>query len=361
MIEVAGERERKMKVLNEIQGRWPTAGTQRGVALLAVLWLSVALTLIAMTTAYLVRTEASAVANHLEAERAGMLARGAVEATVYAILHPNAEAAAPEENSLVQQLHPRQRWLHFAFETGSAVVEVVPENAKLNINQASSEQLEALFVLLGKPENESRDLAAAIVDWRSPRTSSVATSFDVFYGSLPQPYTARHAAFDDLAELLAVKGMDRDLFFGQLVATGGGSQKRTAPLADLLTTISNLGGVNVNYAAYEVLRVLPGWNESLATAVIEARSKVLSGTLMDAVPNLSRVISLSPISTSSGFVYTLTATAQMRGSGVRHTVRARIRLDRRVPRGFQVTAWWEDWPWSPVPAGQFVRTGGAST
>ena len=39
----------------------------RGVALLAVLWLSVALSLIAMTTAYLVRTEAAAVSNHVEA------------------------------------------------------------------------------------------------------------------------------------------------------------------------------------------------------------------------------------------------------------------------------------------------------
>ena len=345
---------------DKIQREQRTARRQRGVALLAVLWLSIALTMIAMTTAYLVRTEAGAVGNHIEAERAGLLARGAVQAGIYAMLHTGGDpAAATGEASLTQQLHPQQRWLQFDFDAGSAVVEVVPENAKLNINRASQEQLAALFALLGSPENESRELAAAIADWRSPRASSVATPFDMFYAGLPQPYQARHAPFDELEELLAVRGMDRDLFFGQLFQTAAGNWKRTPPLADLLTTEPNFAGVNVNYAAYEVLRVLPSWDESLAAAVIEARSQIVSGTLLNEVPGLSAASSLSPVTVAPGLTYTLTATAEMSDSNVRHSVRARIRLDRNVPMGFQVTAWWEDWPWSTVPAAQLDRNGGS--
>jgi general secretion pathway protein K len=347
-----------MLVVDKFPRKPRAARGQRGVALLAVLWLSAALTLIAMSTAYVVRTEAVAVGNHIEAERAGWLARGAAQAGIYAILHSGNEGAAPGgEAALTQRLNPGQRWLGFDLEGGRAVVEVVPENAKLNINQASVEQLAALFVLLGKPDLESRELAEAIADWRSPRTSSVATPFDMFYEGLAQPYQARHAPLEELEELLAVKGMDRDLFFGNPWETPGGEWRRTSPLADLLTTEPNFGGVNVNYAAYEVLRVLPGWDESLARAVIEARTQNRPGTLMDAVPELSRVASVSAVSAAPGINYTLTATAQMAGSGVRRSVRARIRVDRTVSMGFQVTGWWEDWPWSLVSDKQFDWNG----
>jgi general secretion pathway protein K len=328
------------------------------VALLAVLWLSAALTLIAMSTAYVVRTEASAIGNQMEAERAGWLARGAMQAGIHAILHSGSDSGtAGEQRSLLQQLRPGQRWLQFEMEGGAAVVEVVPENAKLSVNQASVEQLAALFLLLSKPELESRDLAEAIADWRSPKASSVATPFDLFYEGLPRPYPARHAPFEELEELLAVKGMDRDLFFGYPMETPDGEWKRRPPLADLLTTEPNFGGVNVNYAAYEVLRVLPGWDELLARAVMEARSQSRPGTLMDAVPELSRAASVSGISVAPGTNYTLTATAQPKGSLVRHSVRARIRVDRTVAMGFQVTGWWEDWPWSSAPEEQLDFNG----
>jgi type II secretory pathway component PulK len=320
---------------------------ERGVALLAVLWLSVALTMIAMTTAYLVRSEASAVSSHLDAGRAEFLARGGIEAALYAILRTG---AAPEpaagESSLAQPFHPGQRWMRFDLPEGFAAVELVPENAKININFAPPEQLAALFALLGEPTEQSQGLAAAIVDWRTPRASSVETPLDVFYEGLPEPYTARHAPFEDLEELLAVKGMSRDLFFGRLVETPAGSRQMTPPLADLLTTEPSSGGINLNYAAYEVLRVLPRWDESLASAVIEARTRAGAGILLEAVPGLSAAASLSAVTLSPGPAYTLTATGEVRGSSVRHTVRARIRMDRTVPMGYRVTGWWEDWPWS---------------
>jgi len=341
--------------LHQGEGRLRTRfeSPEQGVALLAVLWLSVALTMIAMTTAYLVRTEASAVADHIDSERAEFLARGAVEAAVYAI---NRAGAAPlpdaEEPSPLQPFQRGQRWLRFQFQQGASLVEVVPENAKLNVNSAPPDQLAALLVLLGEPEAESRELAAAIADWRSPRRSTVSTPFDIFYAGLPQPYTARHATIEKLEELLAVKGMSRDLFFGRLRQTAAGAWKRTPPLADLVTTERSFGGVNINYAAYEVLRVLPGWDESLAAAVIEARSRPGSGNLLESVPGLSEAASLYPVTLSPGLAYTLTATAQIRDSAVRHTVRAQIRMDRSAPMGFRVVGWREDWPWSAeAPAG----------
>jgi general secretion pathway protein K len=320
---------------------------QRGVALLAVLWLSVALTMIAMTTAYLVRTEASAVGNHIEAERAGLLAHGAVEAAIYAILHPSREIAdASGQTTVAQQFHPGQRQFLYQFEQGAAEVQVMPENAKLDVNQASAEQLAALFQLLGMADDAASELAAAVIDWRTPRASDINSEFDLFYAGLPKPYTARHAAFDELEELLAVKGMSRELYFGRLIASTDGKWSRTPPLADLLTTEPEFRGVNILYAPYEVLRVLPAWNEPLARAVIDARERVAPEALLESVPGLSSVAAVSPVVIAPGLAYTLTGTAGTRDSAVRHTVRARIRLDRLAPMGCRVTGWWEDWPWS---------------
>ena len=44
----------------------PKDGNQRGVALLAVLWLAVALSFMGMATAHMVRTEVDAVSNQID-------------------------------------------------------------------------------------------------------------------------------------------------------------------------------------------------------------------------------------------------------------------------------------------------------
>ena len=168
---------------------------QRGVALLAVLWLAVALSFMGMATAQLVRTEVSALTNQIDWQRSYYLARGGIEAAVYAIAQPNlAQLEQAEGSDTPSQFRPGKRWLQFEFPGGSCTVEVIPENAKLNINQAPPEQLTILFESLGLPPNESLDLAAAIVEWRSPRTSDVDSPLDIFYTRLPQPYPAWHAS-----------------------------------------------------------------------------------------------------------------------------------------------------------------------
>ncbi|MBI4460964.1 MAG: general secretion pathway protein GspK [Acidobacteria bacterium] len=330
-----------------------TLADQRGVALLVVLWLAASLSVMAMATAYLVRTEVEAVRNQIEAQRGYYLARGGIEAAVYSI----ARAALPqtpgaESSGQAGEFRPGQRWLRFDFSGGSSVVEVVPENAKLNVNQASAEQLAVLFQTLGLAANESAQLAAAIVDWRSPQGSTVGSPFDSYYAGLPQPYAARHAPLENLEELLPVQGMSREVFFGRMEQGLQGEWQKWPPLADLLTTENTFGMVNLNYAPYEVLRTLPGWNEALATAVVAARAAAPFRSLEElqsAVPGLSSVLLLSPLTLSQGPVYTLRATGVLPGSGVRRSVRALLRIAPDLPLGHRVLAWWDDWPFAQEP------------
>jgi len=85
---------------------------QRGVALLAVLWLTVALSAMALSTSYLVRTEVEAATNRIAGEQMRFLAHGGIEAAVDSILR----SAAPRSPAgMIQEQRPEfvsgQRWL----------------------------------------------------------------------------------------------------------------------------------------------------------------------------------------------------------------------------------------------------------
>ena len=329
------------------------ANNQRGVALLAVLWLTVALSFMGMTTSYLVRTEIESVSNRIEAQRSYYLARGGIEAAIYSIVHsPRTPVTDPGVDGRPGDYRPGQRRLDYKFPSeefpgGFSQVEVVPENAKLNINLATPEQLAALFFSLGLPADRSLEMAAAIVDWRSPRTSDVGSLFDLFYSSLPRPYTARHAPLEHMEELLPAKGMSRSLFFGRVEYNPEDRLRKWPPLADLLTAQPAGSAVNPNFAPYEVLRVLPGWNDAMAASAVAARTAAPFRSMEElriAVPETSTVVGLAPLTLAQGPVYTLTATGSLPGSGVRRSVRALVRVGPNLPLYHQVLAWWNDWP-----------------
>ena len=339
---------------------------QRGIALLAVLWLTVALSAMALATSYLVRTEVEAATNRIEGEQMRFLARGAIEAAVDSILR-SAAVRGGADGDLQPEFVQGQRWLAYEFPGGRCAVEVAPENAKLNVNQAPPEQLAALFRALGVPAAESAELALAIVDWRAPRTSDAGSVFDAYYAALPEPYQARHAPLEQIEELLPVKGMSRELFFGRVERSEEGKWTRKSPLADLLTAAPGIGaggGINLNYAAREVLEALPGWDPAAASRVVELRER----TPFQTPAELAGVVPESAgtgVTTAPVPFYTLTATCfhpnspfdsprlrsgqagqAAQDGGARRSVRAMVEITPAEPLGHQVLGWWDDWPFA---------------
>ena len=326
---------------------------QKGIALLAVLWLSVALSAMALATSYLVRTEIEAARNQIEAQQSYFLARGGIEAAIDSIARSGfAAPPAQGEASHRPEFLAGQRWLRYEFPGGRCAVEVAPENAKLNINQSPPEQLEALFRALGLSPAESADLAAAMVDWRSPRVSDAGSVFDAFYAGLPRPYKARHAALEHIEELLLVKGMGREMFFGRLEEKPEGGWRRRPPLTDLLTTEATGGAVNPNYAPLEVLLALPGWDEAAATSVIAVREATPLESwneVQAAAPFAVAAGGIALLTLAQGPVYTLTATCSVPDSAARRSVRALVEIAPNQPLYHQILGWWDNWPFAPEP------------
>lgn len=216
---------------------------QRGGALLAVMWLSAALAAIAFSVASSVRGETERASTSVDEIRSYFLATGALERAVVQI-----QWGAP-------YYRIGQASLALQFPTGEVTVEIIPETSRLNINQAPPKQLYDLLLALGQDEAHASEIAQAIADWRTMRPDGVGL-FDGYYASLTPSFRARHASFQEIEELLSVKGITPDLYYGtyardtsvsppQLTARGG--------LRDCVSVFGTTGAFDVNNAAPALL------------------------------------------------------------------------------------------------------------
>ena len=300
----------------------PSSNSHKGAVLLLVMWLTAALSLVALALAFSVRTELSATRYRLEAEQARFLARGALEQALYVLQTPGLRDA---EQKLFYE--PGQPYLEFSYATGTARVRVASEAGKLNVNRAPVERLQVLFQVAGVGERDAEEIAQAIADWRTPATSSVGSVFDQFYESLAQPYRAAHQPFRRLEELLLVKGVTPELFYGWMERDANDRLVRRGGFNRLLTVYGNFTRLDVNYAPYEALLSVPGMDEERVQAVVAGRREKLYRNLtelpislpLEALPHLG-VYAISDL-------FTLTATGRFRGSATRASVRAVLRRE----------------------------------
>lgn len=219
----------------------------RGSALLTVLWLSAALAAIGIAVASTVRSETDRTATSVEDTKAYFLARGAIER---AALHIVWSRSFHTDDGQPLYFRPGTSVLNLSFPTGDVRVEVVPETSKLSLNSTRPEILLRLLEALGVPPDQSAQIAAAIVDWRTPPDPLRPGLFDAFYLAQQPSFSARHASFQENEELLLLRGMTPDIYYGTSL-----SGERTG-LRDCLSVYGTTGRVDINTAPLPVLLAL---------------------------------------------------------------------------------------------------------
>jgi general secretion pathway protein K len=236
----------------------------RGSALLAVLWLSAALAAIAFSLSTTVRSETDRASTAIDGVRCYYLATGAVERAQLEMFWGMDRPDPPIPHDATS--------VDYQFPLGTAHVEILPEAGKLNVNQAPVEMLYKLLAALGADPERAQELALAIDDWRKP--SAAATSLDSYYLSQIPSFRQPHASVQELEELLRVKGMTPELFYGTYVPSPEGSQgPRLLPqpgLADCLTVYGPDNRIDVNTAPLPVL-VAVGVPPEVARALVARR------------------------------------------------------------------------------------------
>ena len=228
-----------MGIRQEVGSQGPEAGrkSRRGSALLAVLWLSAALSAIAFAMSVSVRGETDRTATSMDDLRCYYLASAGVQKAAAELMWTLNQGAGFIPNDVP--------FVDYQFPSGTTHVEIIPEAAKLNINHASYEQLLSLISALGVEPNRASTIAAGIVDWRSP--AGGLSAFDSYYLSQTPSFHSPHASFQEIEELLSVRGVTPDIFYGTWVAAGNGDAGenplvRRAGLSDCVTVYGLVSG-----------------------------------------------------------------------------------------------------------------------
>jgi len=252
----ASARPLQSRVVNSASSsRFPDA--QGGIALIAVLWLTVLLTVIASGFAFSMRSEALAARNALSLAQARAAADGAIERTAFELQRPR---PLPEAWAADGARH--------AWQDGDATITAVAvdESAKIDLNSGAEALLKGLLQNVGGQDAESAGrLVDAIADWRDVddlRRPNGAEEAD--YRAAGLKYRPANAPFETVGELQRVLGMSPTLF---------------GRIADSLTVYSRQPGINTATASREVLLALPSATPEVVDAYLAQRRDALAGKL----------------------------------------------------------------------------------
>ena len=299
----------------------------------------VGLSLLALTLAGTVRTEATLARASGDAEQAYFFARGALEAVLYRIAFPDPDQEKQES------LFPYAGGMNHYWLRGEGIachVAVMDEAGKLDLNVAREETLQGLLRVLGVSRSRAESIAGSVVAWRTP-------------GSEPGASAPPRRPYRFVEELLRVPGVSRELFHGRPARQEDGKVVYRRGLADFVTVYSGSGRINVNYAEPEVLAALPGVGWNRAQSLAEARKTGLleSADLSSRLPGEA----LPFVTVQPSETFCLVATAGLEGSSTRRSLKVVVRLDRTSRLQHWRLAWYDEfWP-SPAVRRFFRRPG----
>ena len=166
---------------------------QRGFVIVAVLWLLIALSSLAMIFGLYLSQSARTMAIGDTALQNEALVSAAVELTAYQLTLAGSDT------------RPAQGTFHFRMDDANVNVTFTSEAARIDLNFASKDVLAAFFAGLGASKDAANEDAERIIGWRSRLTPGGADEEGPRYASLG--YSPRLAAFTHVDELALVAGI----------------------------------------------------------------------------------------------------------------------------------------------------------
>jgi len=330
----------------------PTAdwrlATENGVILIALLWILTALTVIAFSFSRETFVEVAAARNAQSLEDSYFVARAGIASTVYQII---LKQNTPSVKQVELQDTPDP--IELGVITGSLGgaeyrVDLQDESGKLPVNSISEEQLRNLIEACGIKKPDSDIIIDSILDWRDADSAHrINGAEDDYYESLNPPYKAKNGRIDSIEELLLVRGVNPEYFYGYPEKDANGNITYRYGLSRYLTVYSNNPQVNINYAPLAVLQSVPGMPPEAAKAIYDRRHIKPFKTTQD----ISRDLGISLDAKTQPYLainqtgfYTLTASAHATNSKVRRVIRCIVNIDPGSNRQYRTLYWNENVP-----------------
>jgi general secretion pathway protein K len=246
--------------------------SERGVALIVVLWIFIFLFVVAMDFSAAVREEGMATHRYAQEAEGYYLALAGFQQGVYQLLR---QAPQPGQARATQQQASdlfEGDWKTGTLGDGTYEVRFIDESGKFNLNRADDTILRTIFTNLGIDQQQVGILTDSILDWRDEddlhRPNGAENDY---YQGLSPPYTARNGPFDSVEDLLWVRGVTPELFYGEEGRPG---------FKDLFT-VDSPTGVNLRTATPAVCVALVGLSVEKCQEFMAQRTKLSEKTLAD--------------------------------------------------------------------------------
>lgn len=227
-----------------------TKRSQRGVALLVVMWACTLLAILLGGYAALAHTEGLQASYQFQQTRAHYAAEAGIMRAIYALQVPN----IPDRWVADGRMYP------FVFEDAKVAVSVVSESGKVDLNASTPDVLTNLFRNVGVDPQHAGAIAQAIVDWRSfPMGQQQASQRSAVYAAAGRDYGPRNGPFASVEELQMVLGMTPDLYgvVAPYVTVWSGRASPDPNTAPLLALASIPPGMDLQHAA-AIIAARPG-------------------------------------------------------------------------------------------------------
>ncbi len=353
---------------------------ERGVALLLVLWVFMVLGVLGLDFARYMRDDAMASVNLAEETRGYYLALAGMNAAIYDAERrreqnaPGTPAAAAtaarqgphtlDDDDEDEPLVPIDgQWHEGEFAGGRWAVRMTDEGGRISLNKAEEVLLRRVFTNLLAPGGPTTSIdrrtqvaidtvVDSILDWRDHDSLKRAHGAESeFYLKRRTPYRAKNAFFDSPEELLLVRGITPQLFYGGNGVPG---------LREIFSVYNKSPRVSLDTAPVAVLQALLGIDAAAAGELIEQRGQGVP--LQDQVKaQLAQVdpalVTLVDDTQNAPHLVTISARADLREA--RNQSRVEVIADLATPssEGTRIIRWLDRAPWSgglpgggPAPA-----------
>jgi len=268
-----------------------------GIALILVMCAIVVLSILAAAFAYSIKVETRLAQNADSEEQLLWLGASGVQRACWILSqHPPGEpydslnqkwaggsGSLAESNSVLSSVSLD----NYPVGDGTVSIKIIDLERKVNINTANATTIQQALTLMGVDASDISVVSDSILDWIGPAgPPRVAGAESDYYQGLAVPYYAKNAPMDDLSELLLVKGVTPEMYWGSNSTNhtpsvfqhklGLGTAPGQTPdypfgLVEIFTPFSS-GKINVNTADVNVLQMIPGVDAAMADAIVKQRA-----------------------------------------------------------------------------------------
>ena len=373
---------------------------ERGIALVLVLWVLMLLFIIVFEFCSTMRIEATITKNFKEGERSYYFAQAGINRAIIELVKTKSEAKKfkggketlvdkenrlgsdkdAEEEEEPEEWLPREQPYTFLFEDGECEVTIGDEGSKINLNWVATKAQSDRQVLAdilerscGLYDVERDTIVDSIIDWVDKDHERLMNGAeDDYYESLEDPYECRDGEFVILEELLLVRGVTEDIYYGRFKPEDDEEEKKAGSagrrrgrssfatrvseddempagmyqgLSKIFTVFSKSTSLklNINDAPFGLLMSLPEMTEDVAYDIIAMRREEEFEDVRD-----SRLLELpiydqiaSSITVEPTNFYRITARGRVADSTVARSISAVVEIAPRQKDNYTILYWQE--------------------